>query len=75
MGVPAVFVFSGLSHTADRIGKLEGLSRPSNNAIVNIERGVLTFAHDRRYEVAIPSMARWLGVSHGRKKPTGGGLD
>lgn len=36
LGVPAVFLFSGLSHTADRIGSLDGLSRPSDNAIVNI---------------------------------------
>ena len=36
LGVPTVFLFSGLSHTADRIGSLEGLSRPGDNAIVNV---------------------------------------
>ena len=26
-----------------------------------VERGVLAFTPDRRYDVAIPSMCRWLG--------------
>ena len=36
LGVPAVFLFSGLGHTADRLGNLDGLSRPGDNAIVNV---------------------------------------
>ena len=36
MDVPVVCMFTGLSTTADSIGKLDGLSRPSDNAIVNM---------------------------------------
>ena len=36
LGVPAVCLFTGLSHTADRIGGIEGLSRLASNAVVNM---------------------------------------
>ena len=36
LGVPAVCLFTGLSHTADRIGSVEGLSRLASNAVVNM---------------------------------------
>ena len=34
--VPVVCLFTGLSHTADRIGSIEGLSRLASNAVVNM---------------------------------------
>ena len=41
---------------------------PREFAAAMVEKGVLAFAPDRRYDVAIPSMARWLGISgDGRK--------
>ena len=36
---------------------------PREFAAAMVEKGVLAFAPDRRYDVAIPSMARWLGIS------------
>ncbi len=36
LGVPVVCLFTGLSHTADRIGSIEGLSRLASNAVVNM---------------------------------------
>lgn len=36
LGVPTVCLFTGLSHTADRIGGIEGLSRLASNAVVNM---------------------------------------
>ena len=35
-GLPSVCLFTGLSHTADRIRGLEGLSRLAKNAVVNM---------------------------------------
>ena len=37
LGVPAVFLFSGLGHTADRIRNLDGLSRLAENAVVHMD--------------------------------------
>ena len=36
---------------------------PVQVASLLLERGVLAFTPDHRYDVAIPSMARWLGIS------------
>lgn len=38
LGVPAVCLFAGLSHTAGVIGSLGGLSRLSRNAVANVDR-------------------------------------
>lgn len=38
LGLPCVVVFTGLTNTAERIGALDGLSRPADNAIRNMGR-------------------------------------
>lgn len=50
-------------------------STPSEFASLLLERGVLATGRDGRYGVAIPSMARWLGIPDERKKARGGRSD
>lgn len=38
LGLPCVVVFTGLTHTAERFGSLDGLARPADNAICNMGR-------------------------------------
>ena len=48
---------------------------PSEFASALVERGVLAITEDNRYDVAIPSLARWLGITGDGKQASGGRLD
>lgn len=57
IGVPCVCLFTGLSHTEDRIRSLEGLSRLARNATVNMGRMA-----DAECEASTAMMLEKLGV-------------
>lgn len=57
LGVPCVFLFTGLSHTGDRIRGLDGLSRLARNATVNMGRMA-----DAECEASTAMMLEELGV-------------
>ena len=48
---------------------------PGEFASALVERGVLSITQGNRYDVAIPSMARWLGISADGRRPAGGRPD
>ena len=57
LGVPCVFLFTGLSHTGDRIRGLDGLSRFARNATINMGRMA-----DAECEASTAMMLEELGV-------------
>ena len=58
LGVPVVCLFTGLSHTADRIGSVAGLTRLASNAVVNMD----TMSKDESVE-STSMMLDQLGVA------------
>ncbi len=48
---------------------------PGEFALALVERGVLSITQGNRYDVAIPSMARWLGTSADGRRSAGGRPD
>lgn len=48
---------------------------PGEFALALVERGVLSITQGNRYDVAILSMARWLGISADGIRPAGGRFD